>query len=68
MAPRFPRPYIGAMKSPCIKVCQIDQRSRLCLGCFRTLDEIAAWGRISDDDRDRIMADLDRRRAPLTGA
>ncbi|MBO6758888.1 MAG: DUF1289 domain-containing protein [Roseibium sp.] len=56
------------MKSPCIKVCQIDQRSRLCLGCFRTLDEIAAWGRISDDDRDRIMADLDRRRAPLTGA
>ncbi|ETX29567.1 DUF1289 domain-containing protein, partial [Roseivivax isoporae] len=27
--------------SPCIKVCVIDPRARLCTGCLRTLDEIA---------------------------
>ena len=50
------------MKSPCTKVCQIDQRTKLCLGCFRTLDEIAAWGGMTSEVRERIMAELDRRR------
>lgn len=50
------------MMSPCTKVCQIDQRTKLCLGCYRTLDEIAAWGSMTPEDRERIMTDLDRRR------
>lgn len=29
--------------SPCIKVCTVDPATRLCAGCGRTLDEIAAW-------------------------
>jgi uncharacterized protein len=29
--------------SPCINVCQMDQTSGLCLGCRRTLQEIAEW-------------------------
>ena len=32
------------MPSPCISVCRMDAVSGLCEGCFRTLDEIAAWG------------------------
>ncbi|TMH69644.1 MAG: DUF1289 domain-containing protein, partial [Betaproteobacteria bacterium] len=32
-----------AVKSPCIKVCQMDPQHGLCLGCRRTLDEIARW-------------------------
>ncbi|WP_295046529.1 DUF1289 domain-containing protein [uncultured Paracoccus sp.] len=51
--------------SPCIRICVIDQPSGLCTGCLRTLDEIAAWAALSDDDRRRIMADLPARRIRL---
>jgi predicted Fe-S protein YdhL (DUF1289 family) len=30
--------------SPCISVCQMDVQSGLCLGCWRSMDEIARWG------------------------
>ena len=33
----------GELPSPCISVCQIDSASGRCEGCYRTLDEIAAW-------------------------
>ena len=49
------------MKSPCLKVCLMDPESELCKGCFRTLDEIARWGTMTDAERDRIMAELPRR-------
>jgi uncharacterized protein len=29
----------------------MDPVSELCEGCFRTLDEIAAWGRMEDQGR-----------------
>lgn len=50
------------MESPCIKVCVIDPGSRLCVGCARSLDEIAGWSSMSDGDRQRIMAELPGRR------
>jgi uncharacterized protein len=37
--------------SPCISVCRMDPVSELCEGCFRTLDEIAAWGRMEDEGK-----------------
>ena len=49
------------MKSPCIKVCQMDPQRGLCLGCARTLDEIARWGTMTDAERDRVMAQLPER-------
>ena len=49
------------MKSPCIKVCQMEPRLGLCLGCRRTLDEIARWGAMSDGERERVIAELPRR-------
>ena len=49
------------MKTPCINVCQMEPRLGLCLGCKRTLDEIARWGAMSDQERDRILAELPRR-------
>ena len=49
------------MKSPCVKVCQMDPSRGLCLGCARTLDEIARWGQMSEAERDRIMAELPHR-------
>ena len=50
------------MKSPCIKVCQMDPARGLCLGCARTLDEIARWGSMNEAERERVMAELPRRK------
>ena len=47
--------------SPCINVCRIDEATALCVGCLRTLDEIAAWGALSDDERREVWARLSLR-------
>ncbi|WP_237480532.1 DUF1289 domain-containing protein [Lichenibacterium dinghuense] len=49
--------------SPCIGVCTIDDGHALCLGCGRTLDEIAAWGTLSEPQRRALMAELPARLA-----
>ncbi|HEY3890294.1 MAG TPA: DUF1289 domain-containing protein [Caulobacteraceae bacterium] len=64
--------------SPCLQVCMVDGRSRHCVGCYRTLPEIARWSRLTDAERDEIMHALPARgerlraeakaRAATTGA
>jgi predicted Fe-S protein YdhL (DUF1289 family) len=49
------------IESPCVKVCTLDSRDGICLGCGRTLDEIARWIRMNGDERARIMAELPAR-------
>jgi predicted Fe-S protein YdhL (DUF1289 family) len=51
------------LESPCIGVCVVDPDSGLCEGCLRTLDEVAAWGAASIDQRREILVAVDRRRA-----
>jgi len=51
-----------AVMSPCVKVCQMDPQRGLCLGCARTLDEIARWSSMSDTERERVLAELPSRR------
>jgi len=36
------------IESPCIRVCTLDATGELCLGCFRTLEEIGSWAAYSD--------------------
>jgi predicted Fe-S protein YdhL (DUF1289 family) len=52
--------------TPCIKVCVVDGQSGLCLGCFRTLQEIAGWSRLSNESREDIMAGLAERRGRIS--
>jgi predicted Fe-S protein YdhL (DUF1289 family) len=40
----------------------MDERSGLCQGCARTLDEIARWASMSDAERDRIFLVLEERK------
>lgn len=47
-----------AIETPCVKLCVIDPGTRLCGGCRRSLDEIAAWGRMTPEQRRAIMKDL----------
>jgi uncharacterized protein len=53
------------VKSPCVKVCQMDPTRDLCIGCLRTLDEIARWGAMSEAQREAVLADLPRRRSDV---
>jgi predicted Fe-S protein YdhL (DUF1289 family) len=55
------KPGRALMQTPCVKVCILDARSGLCLGCGRTLDQIARWAGMSDAERARIMAELAQR-------
>jgi predicted Fe-S protein YdhL (DUF1289 family) len=54
-----------AIASPCVNVCVVDGESGLCLGCYRTLAEVAAWIGFSDADREAIMAGLAGRRSRI---
>jgi predicted Fe-S protein YdhL (DUF1289 family) len=50
------------MKSPCIKICQIDPATKHCSGCFRTIKEIATWSRLTEQERHDIMKEIDNRK------
>ena len=56
---------MGRTVSPCILVCQLDRATGWCLGCGRSGDEIAAWPRLDDRTRERLMAALPPRLAAL---
>ena len=51
--------------SPCIKVCAYDERIGVCRGCLRTLDEIASWGSLGNDDKIIILERIELRRKRL---
>jgi uncharacterized protein len=55
-----------SLRSPCVKVCAMDPVRKLCIGCWRTLDEIASWGAMSDAEREAVMAALPAREAENT--
>ena len=52
-----------SLRSPCVKVCAMDPVRGLCIGCWRTLDEIARWGAMSETEREAVMAALPAREA-----
>ena len=52
---------IPAIKTPCEKICIVDDMSGLCRGCGRGMTEIERWAAFSDDERSRIMSELPRR-------
>ena len=45
---------VRAVPSPCIGVCMLDE-ARCCLGCHRTVDEIAHWLQMDDAQRLHLM-------------
>ena len=51
-----------AIATPCVQVCVVDGPSGLCLGCFRTLPEIAGWSKLTEERRAEIMDELSSRR------
>jgi predicted Fe-S protein YdhL (DUF1289 family) len=54
---------LAGVPSPCISVCRIDPSTGLCVGCARTLQEIASWGTLDDDARRVVWEAIAARRA-----
>jgi predicted Fe-S protein YdhL (DUF1289 family) len=53
--------FAPGVPSPCISICRMNATTGWCEGCFRTLDEIVAWGRASDADKLRIWQHIEAR-------
>ena len=61
----LPAPAPVPCPSPCINVCRMNDATGLCEGCLRTLDEIALWSVLDDDDKRAVWALLPERLARL---
>jgi predicted Fe-S protein YdhL (DUF1289 family) len=59
---------LGAgLESPCRKICTYEPGAGVCLGCGRTLAEIASWSAMDDRERLRVMAELPARLEKFKG-
>ena len=47
--------------TPCINVCEIDEETGYCMGCFRTREEIAIWSSLDEIEQLAIMETLEDR-------
>ena len=53
--------------SPCIDICQMHAGTGWCAGCLRTIDEVVAWGRMADSDKQAVWQQLPGRRMTWQG-
>ena len=49
------------IESPCVQICIVHPETRICTGCYRTIDEITDWSRMTPEARRNIMDDLPAR-------
>ena len=49
------------VKSPCIEVCSLNDQD-VCIGCYRTADEIIEWFSANDERKQEILAAVGDRR------
>lgn len=54
-----------AVKSPCVEVCAFDGKTGLCIGCWRTREEIRGWSKMTDHRRHQVLNEKSRRQARL---
>lgn len=59
--PTIPHYIRMSKETPCLAVCMIDPRTKLCFGCGRTLPEIARWHAMESAERLALMALLPAR-------
>jgi predicted Fe-S protein YdhL (DUF1289 family) len=66
---RPPKPLYSnisdAVPSPCVSLCKLNDE-RVCVGCFRHVEDIREW-RSADDDRRRDIRERAEQRRALAG-
>lgn len=48
------------VRSPCVHICCLDDDD-VCLGCYRTGDEICRWGSMNSDERRDVLKKVSER-------
>lgn len=59
---------LPAVPSPCVNVCRMNETTGLCVGCHRTLDEIAQWSVLGDEAKRAVWLLLRERRLATQSA
>ena len=49
-------------KSPCTDICRLDQTGTFCVGCWRTVSELTAWGQLPEAGKQDVLAKLEKRK------
>jgi uncharacterized protein len=50
------------VESPCIRICRLDPAAQVCVGCQRTVDEIARWSGMTEDQQRHVLQLVEQRR------
>ncbi len=53
------------IESPCVKICVLHPEARLCIGCYRTGEEITRWSRMTPEERRAVTEALPERASIL---
>ena len=56
------RTFDSSVPSPCIAVCQIDNATGFCLGCYRNVDEVREWPILTAAEKTDILEKLAERK------
>jgi predicted Fe-S protein YdhL (DUF1289 family) len=56
---------VSGVPSPCNKVCILDPATQVCIGCLRTIDEIARWNDMNEEEKARVVAVARERKEQL---
>jgi predicted Fe-S protein YdhL (DUF1289 family) len=59
---------VSAVVSPCVGLCRLDDNDALCLGCYRTLEEIGRWSVAGQAEQRAIVAAAAGRQRSLAPA
>jgi predicted Fe-S protein YdhL (DUF1289 family) len=51
------------LPSPCVSVCTMSTDQGWCLGCYRTLDEIATWASLKPQQQREVWRRVEERLA-----
>jgi predicted Fe-S protein YdhL (DUF1289 family) len=61
-----PATLTDQVESPCIQVCTLDAQ-QICVGCGRSLAEIAAWSRMSAQEKRAVILIAEQRKKGVSG-
>ncbi|MGR0278580.1 DUF1289 domain-containing protein [Marinomonas dokdonensis] len=48
------------VKSPCVNLCSLNDED-ICIGCFRTGQEITRWGRLTQREKRDVLIKVRKR-------
>lgn len=55
------------LPSPCVGICEMNEESGFCRGCYRTIEEIAGWRTLPGDQKLALLQTLRTRKVEAGG-